>query len=94
MRSFNISVASVYGEIVDPIFEPFSIVPGGRGYTALARTALKDFDPELDSIIAIGDPSAIAIVTTVAALDHRKYSLLRWDGRTHEYVKLTFKFKY
>jgi hypothetical protein len=90
--TIDITIASAYGEILEPVFPPLGVPPMTDSNVVRAKHAMKDYDPDVDSIVAIGDPCAIALLATAAALDHRAYSILRWDGRARQYVKLSFKF--
>lgn len=89
----DVTVAAVYGEIVDePIFSGFGVAPAaGKENVNAVRRRLRDFDPEEDSIVAVGDPVAISLCAAVAAFDYRGFSMLRWDGKSRQYVKMRFK---
>lgn len=90
---FDISVASVYGTLESPLFgekgAEFVTAPG----VSILRSRLKDFSDD-DTIMAIGDPAAIAAACAVAAdMNRGRFSVLRWDGRTRQYVKLDFNIR-
>jgi len=89
-EEYDISIASVYGTLQPPLFgrkgAEFTTVPAVHKI----RSELKDYCDD-DSILALGDPAAIAVTACVAADMNRGYfSMLRWDGRTRQYVKLDF----
>ena len=90
----DITVASVFGELREPVFLNTGVPPMSKDNVVRARHAMKDYNPDEDSIVAIGDPCAIALLTGAAAIDHRKFSVLRWDNRVKQYIKLTFDFNH
>lgn len=90
---YDISVASAYGMLQEPLFgrqgAEFTTAPA----VARVRTALKDYCDE-DSILALGDPAAIALVAAVAAQYNRgRFAILRWDRTTRQYIRLSFDTK-
>jgi hypothetical protein len=89
----DFSPAAVYGELVEePIFEHKGVLfASNRESTAAAERALMNYYPDHDSIIAVGDPVAIALCTAVATRLHGGFSILRWDGKAGQYVKLSFR---
>jgi len=88
----DITVASIYGRIDDePIFNGHGVPPAAsKNNVNQVRRRLRDFDPDEDSIIAVGDPVAVALCCAVAVRDFGGFSILRWDGRTRQYVKMAF----
>ena len=88
----DLTVARVYGDLQEPVFDALGVPPMTNSNVVRARHAMRNYNPDEDSIMAIGDPAGIALLTSAAVLDHRKYSILRWDGRMREYVKLDFDF--
>jgi len=89
-EEYDISVASVYGALQPPLFgrtgAEFTTAPA----VAKIRSELKNYCDD-DSILALGDPAAIAITAVVAAdMNMGRFSILRWDGRTRQYVKIDF----
>jgi hypothetical protein len=89
----DFSVAAVYGELVEePVFGYHGVVFAAmQDNVSQVRRHLRDFDPDEDSIIAVGDPVAIALCCSVAVRDFNGYSILRWDGKTRQYIKMSFK---
>ena len=92
-EEYDISVASVYGALQEPLFgrkgAEFTTAPA----VAKIRRALKDYCDD-DSILALGDPGAIAITAVVAAeMNRGRFSILRWDGRARQYVRLVYNSK-
>lgn len=89
-EEYDISVASVYGMLQQPLFDrkgaEFTTAPA----VAKLKSELKDYCDD-DSVLALGDPAAIAVTAVVAAeMNRGKFSILRWDGRTRQYVRLEF----
>ena len=93
MVEYDISSASAFGVIVgEPLFDRNN---GMEFITKPAvhrvKKALKDYSDD-DTILALGDPSAIALTCVIAAQMNRgKYSVLRWNGATRQYVQLNFE---
>lgn len=92
-QEYDISVASVYGALQQPLFDrkgaEFTTAPS----VAKIRSELKDYCDD-DSVLALGDPAAIAVTCTIAANNNfGRFSVLRWDGRTRQYMRLSFDTK-
>lgn len=90
---YDISPASAYGMLQEPLFgrqgAEFTTAPA----VARVRQQLKDYCDD-DSILALGDPAAIALVAAVAAQYNRgRFSILRWDRSTRQYMRLPFDTK-
>lgn len=87
---FDMSVASAFGELQEPIFPPWGVPLAPVQYMATIRKNLSDYSDD-DSICAVGDPAATAVMAAVAAAVNRgRFAILRWDGRTKQYVRLNF----
>lgn len=89
-EEFDITVASAYGMLQQPLFgnkgAEFTTAPA----VSKIRSELKDYCDE-DSILALGDPAAIAVTACVAAdMNLGRFAILRWDGRTRQYMRLDF----
>ena len=82
---FDLTPASKYGELeVLSTGSNQSLSPSPL--VKHFRHKLKDFDDD-DYIIAIGDPSAIAICCALAARMNRgKFRLLKWNRTTDSYI--------
>jgi|TARA_R100000482_G_scaffold42448_2_gene14760 hypothetical protein len=63
----------------------FSSIPVIR---SLKRKLLK-FDSELDYLLLIGDPSAIAVCGAIIATKTQKFNVLKWDRETQVYYPVT-----
>lgn len=87
--AIDISPATEHGEIQPPLF------PGKLSFythTDVIEVGklLKDFGPD-DSILAIGDPAAIAMSAILAAeANQGSISVLRWERKRGGYVRITF----
>ena len=51
----------------------------------IARRVLKDFNPEHDYIVPIGDPVSIALIAAVVSETWEVLPLLKWDGENEAY---------
>jgi hypothetical protein len=84
----NISPALQFGEI-ETILPPnaqvaFSVVPTVRRI----QRKLENFSDQ-DYLLFIGDPTAIAIVSAVAAArNHGRYKCLKWDRFSKRYIPI------
>lgn len=85
---FNIAPAAEYGEIK-------VMMPSGANFFATgdlvrqAKNALRDYNPENgDSIVAMGDPSVIAVCIAVIAKKHDKFYVLKWDRVLNRYIRI------
>ena len=57
------------------------------------RAALKDYSAEAgDSLIAMGDPSIIAVACGIIARDHGSVRILKWDRNIGRYIPSTVNF--
>lgn len=90
-KQLDFSVASAYGVLQAPIFDPWGIgFPATREHYHKAREVLKGYQ-DGDSILAAGDPAGIALCCVIAAQQNNgRFSLLRWHGASRQYVKLDF----
>jgi len=84
----NISPAMSYGDI-ETILPPnaqiaFSITPTVRRI----KRKLEKFSDE-DYLLFIGDPTAIGIVSAIAAsINHGRYKCLKWDKFEKKYIPI------
>lgn len=88
----DFSTAAIYGELIEePVFGHTGVLfAAQKDNINKVRRAFRDFDPEEDSIIAVGDPVGIALCCSVAVRDFGGFSILRWDGKVRQYIKLSF----
>jgi folate-dependent tRNA-U54 methylase TrmFO/GidA len=85
----NISPALEYGhiEIVLPPSQSQVIFSSGPTVARVKR-ALEEFGDE-DYLLFIGDPTAIAIMATVAASkNHGRFKCLKWDKQERRYIPI------
>ena len=89
----DITIASAFGDIQnDTVFSGHGVPPAAMAANInQVKRALRDFDPAEDSIIAVGDPVAVALCCAVATREFGGFSILRWAGNTKRYVKMDFK---
>ena len=74
--------------------EPVVCLPCGRVAFAPGPTVqtlnekLRDFSDD-DYLVAVGDPSAIAIAGAIAASNNRgRFKMLKWDKESRKYIKI------
>ena len=85
----NIAPALEYGEIevVLPPSQSQVIFSSGPTVARVKRT-LEDFSDD-DYLLFIGDPTAIAIMATVAASkNHGRFKCLKWDKQERRYIPI------
>lgn len=81
---FDLSPAEHFGELNYML--PHGNVPSDMTHTMRKlETALKDYDPGRDFLLALGDPVAIAASAIVAVNLHRHVNILKWDRRAQCY---------
>lgn len=75
--------------------EPIILLPSDTSFYAVGdlvgqlRTQMRAYNYEDgDSIIAIGDPSIMAVVFGMAGKMHGKFYILKWDRMTSLYNKI------
>lgn len=87
--SYDLAPAERYGDIImltDP--EAYYLMFDMPAMFELFRTRLKSFT-DIDYIVAIGDPAAIAAATMVASqVNKGRVKLLRWDRKLKEYAEI------
>jgi hypothetical protein len=83
----DLSSAAQFGQLT-PILKPTDNAIYLAHLVDRIREALKDFDPERDSFLAIGDPSLIAVCSGLIFLRRRKFRMLKWDKRMAMYLML------
>jgi len=85
----NIAPALEYGEIVIVLPPSQAQVVFSSGPTVQrVKRALEDFDDN-DYLLFIGDPTAIAIMATVAASKNGgRYKCLKWDKQERRYIPI------
>lgn len=83
----NVSPAEEYGEIV-VLLPPTASFHATGDIVDLLRPQLKQYSYEDgDSVIAIGDPSILAVVLGILGREHGKFYLLKWDRLMQRYNK-------
>jgi hypothetical protein len=85
----NIAPALDYGEIVVvlPPNQSQVVFSSGPTVTRIKRV-LEGFSDD-DYLLFIGDPTAIAIMATVAAAkNHGRYKCLKWDKQERRYLPI------
>jgi len=89
----DVSPASEYGEITEPLFPRFGVSFYTHKDVHEVKRLLKDYD-DSDYILAIGDPAAIGLACAIAAeMNNGTFNVLRWDKRRKAYVKLPFNIR-
>jgi len=89
----DISSASEYGEITQPLFPRFGASYFTQTDVHEVRKQLRDFGDD-DCLLLLGDPAAIGLAVSLAAEVNRGcYSVLRWDRDRRQYMKLSFNLR-
>lgn len=83
---FDLTEAARYGSLKEVIGE-FEDLLFTDKIAETAKEALKDFKSD-DYLLAIGDPTAIAICAGILFQKHRRIQLLKWDRQTKTYIHL------
>lgn len=83
---FDLTEAARYGNLKEVIGE-FDDLLFVDKIAAIAQETLKAFGPD-DYLLAIGDPTAIAICSGVLFQKHQRVNLLKWDRQTKTYILL------
>jgi hypothetical protein len=86
----DLSPAKVFGELVYLL--PSNISPTIMAPIVLAlKEKLKHFQPELDFLIAVGDPTFIAVASGIVLARHESMNMLKWDKRSKSYNVINIK---
>lgn len=81
----NFAAASKYGETV-VCLPPGKVALSTQPTVHRLQECLRNFSDE-DYLIAVGDPSVIAIASAIAAANNRgRFNLLKWDKETRVYI--------
>lgn len=85
--SINISPAQEHGELV-VMMPPRASFHATTDLVKQLRVHLLEYDFDAgDSLVALGDPSIIAVAAGLLGQMHGKFSLLKWDRMLGRYVK-------
>lgn len=91
--AIDISPALKFGDLTTPLFPMHGLSFYTQNDVHQVRKLLKDYCDD-DCILAAGDPAAIGLTIALAAEVNRgRVSILRWDKKRSEYLKLTFDLK-
>jgi hypothetical protein len=86
----DVSPARVFGELK-------VMLPSGINYAEAApvvlqlRGLLRDFDPDNDFLLAVGDPVVMAVAAALIGNEHDYFTLLKWDRRQARYLPYEVK---
>lgn len=86
IEKFDLKPAEEHGRLVRVL--GYGNVPADPAPTRAAlETALSGFDPDLDSVLLLGDPVACAQAIHVLAyiFNISRFSVLKWDRREERY---------
>lgn len=84
---FDLSPAAHFGEVT-PILDHEDNPLFLAKMTTKIKDALESFNPSVDYLMAIGDPSVLAICAGLILRRASKFNMLKWDKRTRTYIKL------
>lgn len=82
----NLRPAAVYGDIevlLPPGMSPIALVPIKQAL----KEKLANSQPD-DLLLAVGDPSIIALCAVILAMKHSKLIMLKWDKNNNDYFKV------
>lgn len=92
---YDLTGALAHGELIE-VLPPdnLSLLLDYAPLISEARRKMRDFNPESDYILAMGDPAAIAVVAVVAneLAAGAGFKMLKWDKRAHVYAPATLNF--
>ena len=86
--TIDVTPANEYGELVTLLPPTASFHATGDLIDMLRPFARTYNFEDGDCIVAVGDPSILAIVFGLVASMHSKFNLLKWDRSIHRYVKV------
>ena len=88
-RKLDLSAALEFGELVLLLPENNNVLNNPRDTLRRLERGLSDFSDD-DYLLAIGDPSAIALAAIVAArANNGRLKMLRWDNVECKYLSIT-----
>lgn len=87
----NVMDAAQYGELVHILPEEHNV--DDNNTTPLLEDGLREFNPEEDFLLLLGDPAAIGIATACIARRFNSYTLLKWDRQNSVYFTLYVQHK-
>lgn len=82
----NLHPASVYGHVevlLPPGVSPIALVPIKQAL----KEKLADSQPD-DLLVAVGDPSIIAVCAVLLSRKHGKLNMLKWDRNNQSYFRV------
>ena len=86
MPTINLNSAAVYGNIeilLPPNVSSIALVPIKQAL----KEKLSKSEPD-DLLIAVGDPTIIAICAVILAKKHGRLNMLKWDKMNSGYTKV------
>lgn len=84
--SINLRPAAVYGQIevlLPPETSPVALVPIKQALKEKLANSQQD-----DLLLAVGDPSVIALCAVILAMKHGRLNMLKWDKNNKDYFKV------
>lgn len=91
-RTMNFGPALKFGEVKFLSGEWVQLQFNPAPTIAELRTKLKNYDPEKDWILPVGDPALMGVAIALAAkFGNGKVRLLKWDRATRDYLPLTME---
>jgi hypothetical protein len=86
---FDFTEAAQFGTLKEIVGEFEDLLFTDR-ITSIVQDALADFQPD-DYLLAVGDPTAIALCAGVIFRKHSSVKMLKWDRQTRKYLMLELK---
>lgn len=88
--SINLTPAAIYGEIeilLPPGASPIALSPIKQALKEKFANSTSD-----DLLVAVGDPSLIALCAVLLAQKHQRLNMLKWDKNNGNYFKVEVEF--
>lgn len=87
--AFDLTPAAAYGDL-QILLPPGNVMLSSKPMTDKLTHALRKFTDD-DYLLAIGDPTAYATATAIAAKHNMgRYKLLKWDRESRAYISVSF----
>lgn len=86
---FDFTPAASFGKLKE-IIEEFDDLLFTDHTAAKVASTLADFKPG-DYLLAVGDPTAIALCAGILFRKHECVNMLKWDRKSRKYIELELK---
>jgi hypothetical protein len=86
----DVSPAKIFGHLD-------VMLPSGMNYSDASsvvdqlRGKLKNFDPDSDYLLSLGDPVVVSVASALIGYEHDYFRLLKWDRQQRRYIPYEVK---